>query len=111
MAECIYCKKMFARGKISRLQLHVAFECANVPTAAKHDVLSDMSQNSYDCEDDSVSKKPKLGQKSIENYTSSTRIGDEMKAHTNRELVRFLVMCSIPFKVVESPFSCHYCKV
>ena len=97
------------------MKVHIALACSKAPTEAKHETLADM-----DCEDESVNgdddvdaedyldltpmKKQKTQQspQMITNYVHVGSISKPMALHLDREQVKFIVGCNVPFKVVDS---------
>jgi hypothetical protein len=95
------------------MKVHIAFACSKAPASAKNETLADMDADNESAEGEYTEetaplKKHKLGLgKSQQNMTKYIHVGNfskEMSVSLDRELVRFIVGCNIPFKVADSPF-------
>jgi hypothetical protein len=96
------------------MRMHIAFACPKAPTDAKNETLIDMDyEDESDTDDDNAdtgkqapSKKQKThkAQQMMTSFVHVGSISKEMALHLDREVVKFVVGCNIPFKVIDSPF-------
>jgi len=95
------------------MRMHIAFACPKAPTDAKNETLIDMDyEDESDTDDDNAdtgkqapSKKQKThkAQQMVTSFVHVGSISKEMALHLDREVVKFVVGCNIPFKVIDSP--------
>lgn len=104
-ARCRYCGKIFLRGKVSLMKVHLAFACGDIPSDVKTVILTSLdSEDAADATTVSSNNDQSSSQPTISNFLSvSTRVNKELKVQFDRELMKFFIGCNIPFNVIENP--------
>ena len=116
-AECLYCPKKFPDGRIEYLTRHTLLECGQAPADVKLEIkqrLADQATKAAQLAAVDASRsgrkrskrevKSSAGQTTLNSHFDTRQLTDEENKSLNFKLLRFLVMCGVPFNTVSSPW-------
>lgn len=106
-AECIYCKKKWARGRPQELQIHLAKDCIYVDDETRREYVQKILQLYND--DTENDKRFQLEQLNITDFWdaddgSIEELSKPKQEAIDQSLLKAFICCDIPFAVVEHPF-------
>ena len=122
-ATCSFCDFIWNVGKPSKLKRHLAYQCKQVDSDTRINILMSLTKEAIDSDDDDdtaststtkTNKKRKASDSSsqtnldehYDNFPTSLSKEDQI----NTALVKMFVCCNLPFSLIEHPFFIEFIK-
>jgi len=118
-ATCSHCGKGFKYGKTNLLRGHLAHHCPDIDKRVKTEFLKTIASGnngSYEedvnCSSDTLSllsKRHKVTQMTLTGFIDTPLLPYETE-EINRSLLRCIVLCNLPYSIVDHPFFMDYSR-
>lgn len=107
-AECLHCKKKWARGRPQELEVHLAKDCPDIDEETRREYIHKILRL-YDKDNTESNKRLRLEQLNITDFWDVDDDDAEFLSEPKREaidqsLIKAFICCGTPFAVVEHPF-------
>ncbi len=111
-AQCNFCSHVVEDGRVENLHKHILYVCQIASTDIKQYVQAELDKKAFDEERTGKNKKQKRehGQTPPASRAPAARpINDKEQEELDVKLLRLLIMNSLPFDAVESPWMVDFC--